>query len=86
MDQTASSLAREVRRVLEEWNFGDCLVNPLSSRIQFFTTDTTNVMPAMVRELGFRWIPCYAHTLNLIVKDVIKVIVSPPRHLPFLTS
>lgn len=41
--------------------------------IENFTTDTTNVMPAMVRELGMRHIPCFAHTLNLVVQDVLKV-------------
>jgi len=73
-EQSASSLNVEVRRILGEWGFEDCLENPLSGRIRTFTTDTTNVMPAMTRLLGFRWIPCFAHLLNLVVKDGLKVV------------
>jgi hypothetical protein len=33
------------------------------------TTDTTNVMPAYVRDMGLFWMPCCAHLLNLVGKD-----------------
>jgi len=45
------------------------LANALEERfIKTFVTDTTAVMPAMVALLGFTWIPCSAHVLNLVVK------------------
>lgn len=36
--------------------------------LQFFTSDTTNVMPKFVSLLKMIWIPCAAHVLNLVVQ------------------
>lgn len=40
--------------------------------IKYFTSDTTNVMPAFVRLLGMKWIPCAAHLMNLVVTGGLK--------------
>jgi hypothetical protein len=42
----------------------------ISRFLQYFTSDTTNVMPALVSRLGMTWIPCAAHVLNLVVQGL----------------
>jgi len=59
---TAEFLANIIKGVLDEWGLSNQYLLPLEQRIiQKFVTDTTAVMPAMVRILGFMWIPCAAH-------------------------
>jgi len=71
--QTAIALATRIREILDLWGLTSEYSNPLTKRkIKWFTSDTTNVMPATVRDLGFEWIPCFAHVLNLIVQDALK--------------
>jgi hypothetical protein len=72
-DQTSEALAERVRTVLTAWGLGDEATKEWCNRkIQYFTSDTTNAMPKMVKLLGFHWIPCVAHVLNLVVKDALK--------------
>lgn len=37
------------------------------------TTDTTAVMPSTVAQLGIFFVPCLAHTINLIMKDIFDI-------------
>ena len=61
-NQDADSLVSRTKEVLQKWSI------PLQ-KICYFTTDTTAVMPAMVRKLGVLWVPCLAHVMNLVVKN-----------------
>jgi hypothetical protein len=52
-------------------------------------TDTTAVMPKMVRSLSKEWMPCMTHVLNSIVNDIIEQtapILKPILDLGKLTS
>ena len=71
--QTANALAQHVRCVLDAWGLSDEFQKPLNERkIRWFTSDTTAVMPAMVSLLGYVWIPCVGHLLNLTVQRALK--------------
>jgi hypothetical protein len=39
--------------------------------VKYFTSDTTNVMPAFVKLLGLEWIPCAAHLMHLVVNGAL---------------
>jgi len=68
--QSAENIAQAIREILDEYDLTSQYTLPVKERfIQRFVTDTTTVMPAMVQLLGFKWIPCAAHVLNLVVKD-----------------
>jgi hypothetical protein len=66
--QDAVSLKEQTSQILKEWGLEDQLHNVWEDRfIKYFTSDTTNVMPAFVKSLGMHWIPCAAHLMNLVV-------------------
>lgn len=69
--RSARELSVHVLDILCSYNLftADKIVPFLTS----FTTDTTSVMPAMVRELGLQWIPCSCHVLNLAINDTFSV-------------
>ena len=72
--QNAKALAKAVEDILESWGLLEEIKKPENERkIDMFTTDTTAVMPKMVEELGLKWVPCFAHVLNLIVQDGLRV-------------
>ena len=63
-DHTARHIAQELKRVVEDWE--------LSNSISCCVTDNASNMLAGIREAGWRHLPCFAHTLNLVVQEAIK--------------
>lgn len=63
---TSKNLSSEFRRVVEKWN----LVNKCYS----VTTDNAANMVAAVKLCGWIHVPCFAHTLNLIIQNNLKEI------------
>lgn len=63
---TAAHLGKEVQRVLNEWEVGN--------KVVAIVTDNAANIKAAVRLYGWKHIPCYAHTLNLIVQAGLKAI------------
>ena len=63
-DHTAENLAGEVNRIATEWEIG--------SKISCITTDSASNIVAAANLLRWRNLPCFAHTLNLIVRDSLQ--------------
>ena len=57
---TAANLAEELKRITREWG--------VESKISGVVTDNAANIVAAVRLTGWKHIPCFAHTLNLIVQ------------------
>jgi hypothetical protein len=72
VDQSAEGLAERVKSVLKEWDLDETHLPIERRKIQWFTTDTTPTMPKMAKLLGYIWIPCIAHVLNLVIGDALK--------------
>ena len=65
---TAANLADKLHETAREWN--------IDYKIVGIVTDNAANIVSAVRLCKWRHIPCYAHTLNLIVQTSIKVIKS----------
>jgi len=63
-DHTAENLAGELNRIATEWEIG--------GKISCITTDNASNIVAAANLLRWRHLPCFAHTLNLIVRDSLQ--------------
>nr|XP_020464748.1 zinc finger BED domain-containing protein 1-like [Monopterus albus] len=61
---TADSICSILTRIAEEWG--------ITTKILAVITDNGANMVAAVRKAGWAHYPCFAHTLNLVVKDSFK--------------
>uniref|UniRef100_A0A671XLS4 HAT C-terminal dimerisation domain-containing protein n=1 Tax=Sparus aurata TaxID=8175 RepID=A0A671XLS4_SPAAU len=61
---TADNICLQLTRIAEEWGITD--------KIQAVITDNGANMVAAVLKAGWAHYPCFAHTLNLVVKDSFK--------------
>lgn len=64
-DHTAENIAEELKRVMSAWEIGNkvcCIV----------TDNGANIVSAVTKVMQVRHLPCFVHTLNLVVKDAIK--------------
>jgi hypothetical protein len=64
----ARSLAECVRQVLSKYD--------IDENVQFIVTDTTRVMPAMVKETDKNRSPCWGHIYNLILSKIVDALRS----------
>ncbi len=69
---TAENIAATLKRVADEWN--------ITEKIVALVTDNAANVVAAARILGWKHIPCFAHTLNLIVQAAISA-DTPLAHL-----
>ncbi|XP_026462110.1 zinc finger BED domain-containing protein 4-like [Ctenocephalides felis] len=66
---TSENIAKEIQRLLTEWN--------LQQKVNFAISDNAyNMKKAIKNILGLKHHGCYAHTINLIVNDGLKLIKS----------
>ena len=61
---TADVIAKTLTTVIEEWG--------ISRKIQAVVTDNAANMVAGTHIAGLKQFPCFAHTLNLVVKDSLR--------------
>ncbi|KAK3887901.1 hypothetical protein Pcinc_008051 [Petrolisthes cinctipes] len=64
-DHTAENIAEELTRILKQWDILDkvyCIV----------TDNGANIVAAVNKYMQAKHLPCFAHTLNLVVQDAIK--------------
>ena len=64
MDHTAENIAAELKKITSEWG--------ISEKISCIVTDNAANMVAAARLTGWRHLPCFAHTLNLIVQEATE--------------
>lgn len=65
-DNSADNICSELKRITDEWGIAD--------KIQAVVKDNGANMVATERKAGWARYPCFAHTLNLVVKDSIKAL------------
>lgn len=64
---TSKNLAKELKKTFDEWN--------ISSKILLMVSDNAaNIKKAIKDELQMKHFGCYAHTINLILQDSLKLI------------
>ena len=63
-DHTGENIAAELQRIAHKWEIAD--------KIICLITDNASNMAVAARITGWRHLPCFAHTLNLVVKDALK--------------
>lgn len=63
---TSNNLASELKRIAEEWNIQD--------KVVAIASDNAANIVAAIKQTEWKHIPCFAHTLNLIVQDSLKEI------------
>ena len=63
-DHTAENIALELNTVATNWG--------LNNNVVCVVTDNASNMVSAISKTGWRHLPCFAHTLNLIVQDSIK--------------
>ncbi|KAK3891023.1 hypothetical protein Pcinc_005057 [Petrolisthes cinctipes] len=64
-DHTTENIAEELTRILKEWNILD--------KVYCITADNSaNIVAAVTKFMHAKHVPCFAHTLNLVVHDSIK--------------
>ena len=63
-DHTAVHIAAELKGVAEKWE--------LSEKVVVLVTDNAANIVAATRIIAWKHVPCFAHTLNLIVKGALK--------------
>ena len=63
-DHTAVNLSEELQKIAEEWG--------IDGKVCCIVTDNARNIVAAVNLLGWRHLPCFAHTLNLIVQDSVQ--------------
>ncbi|KAI7789919.1 hypothetical protein IRJ41_016970, partial [Triplophysa rosa] len=61
---TADNISAELKRISEEWG--------VTQKVLGVVTDNAANMVSAVHKAGWKHYPCFAHKLNLIVKDAIK--------------
>lgn len=65
-NSTADNIARELKKITEKWE--------ISEKIEAVVTDNAAYVVAAVRQTGWKHVPCFAHTLNLVVQAAISEI------------
>lgn len=68
---TAENLAAEIKRVANEWQ--------IEKKIEAVVTDNAANIVAAVKLTNWKHVPCFAHTLNLIVQNALQEI-KPVQH------
>ena len=63
-DHTAEHIAASFPKVAEEWG--------ISRKVVAMVSDNAANIVAAVRHTGWTHVPCFAHTLNLVVSEAIK--------------
>ncbi|MGH0159335.1 UNVERIFIED_CONTAM: hypothetical protein FKN15_045766 [Acipenser sinensis] len=63
---TADNISLELKRITDEWG--------ITQKVVAVVTDSGVNMVSAVHKAGWKHYPCFAHTLNLVVKDGIKAV------------
>ena len=63
-DHTAENIAASFQKTAEEWG--------ISRKVVVMVTDNAANVVAAVRHTAWANVPCFAHTLNLVIYEAIK--------------
>ncbi|XP_053568415.1 E3 SUMO-protein ligase ZBED1-like [Bombina bombina] len=64
---TADNLAAELQKICEEWG--------ITNKVVACVSDNASNIKAAIRQTGWNHVACFAHTLNLIVRESLKHIM-----------
>ena len=64
VQHTADNISELLTKIIDEWG--------ITSKVHAVITDSGANMVSAVCKTCWKYIPCFSHTLNLIVKDSIK--------------
>lgn len=62
---TSQNLSSEISRIITEWR--------IVGKILIVSDNANNIKNAITKDLDLKHFGCFAHTLNLIVNDSLKV-------------
>lgn len=65
LSHTSENLSYEINKIITEWN--------IEGKILLAVSDNANNIKSAITNLGLKHFGCFAHTLNLIVTDGLKV-------------
>lgn len=69
---TNANLAAELKTITQEWGLDKNIILAISD-------NAANVKIAIVNGPGWKFFGCYAHTLNLIVRDSLSEVGAPRK-------
>nr|CAI5859090.1 unnamed protein product [Callosobruchus analis] len=62
---TSQNLATTLQRIVRDWGIGEKVLLAVSD-------NASNIKNAITKQLGWNHLGCFAHTINLIVKDALS--------------
>lgn len=63
---TVDNLAEQLKKISEDWS--------ISEKVVACVSDNASNIKAAIKNVGWKHLPCFAHTLNLVVKEGLKAI------------
>lgn len=63
---TSDNLSRFLKNTVDEWN--------LCHKLTAVVTDNASNIISAIKKCNWRWLPCFAHSINLIVQSSLKCI------------
>ncbi|XP_072375206.1 E3 SUMO-protein ligase ZBED1-like [Diabrotica undecimpunctata] len=63
---TSINLARALQTIIEEWS--------LTNKVSLIVSDNAANIKKAIEDLGMKHLGCFAHSLNLIVQDALKLV------------
>lgn len=63
---TSINLARALQNIIEEWS--------LTNKVSLIVSDNAANIKKAIEDLGMKHLGCFAHSLNLIVQDALKLV------------
>lgn len=61
---TADNLAEQLKKISEDWS--------ISEKVVACVSDNASNIKAAIQNVGWKHLPCFAHTLNLVVKEGLR--------------
>lgn len=64
-NHTSSNIAESIKSALIDWG--------ILSKVECILTDNDSTMKKACEQLQYKQLPCVAHSINLLVQDILKM-------------